>query len=206
MIRRGGCRVLGTRPMPWWSSGSPRPPLLPRNGHKAGRKMAHLPDTAEEPMEDLKRHFTHPFMLLSMLTAASPSVPSSRRGMEASISLRPSPLLAAKLTWRPLTPSKHLPSHNFLGISCPGLPSTRIRGVKLLATPLAAQRVLATTPRNMLGRITFTASKYTTYVALSSSKWRVWDGNGERRDLTQWLGGTSPSPSSLFKPQRSLVN
>lgn len=41
-------------PCPDSPPGAPDLPSTHQNGHKAGRKMAHLPVTAEELMEDLK--------------------------------------------------------------------------------------------------------------------------------------------------------
>lgn len=158
--------------MPWWSSQRPRPPPNTPEWTQSRQKNGALTRHSRGTNGGLERHLTHPLMLLSMLTAPSPSVPSSRRGMEASISLRPSALVAAGLTWRPLTPSQHLPAHNFRGISCHGLPSAGIRGVRAPIAPLAVHRVLATAPRSMLASATLTATKYTTFAALSSSKWR----------------------------------
>ncbi|MPC60042.1 hypothetical protein E2C01_054077 [Portunus trituberculatus] len=114
-------------------------------------------------------------MLESMALRPSPSVPSSRMGMEASISLRPSALQLTRPTCRPLTPSKHLPPHNFAAISCPGLVSAENRWGNVLVEAWAMQTVLATAPRSIVTSTLLTASKYTTYAALSSLKWRVWE-------------------------------
>lgn len=157
----------------------PRPPLAAHHPpppsysftQKAGRKMAYFTHPLTTEKNGRISVLTYPRMLESMSTATSPSVPSSFLGIEDNISLRSSALQLATPPWRPRTWSWHLALFNFDAISCPS-PTGVVRSwLRVLASPWEVQMVLATIFRSILEDFTLTLSKWTTFVAVSSSKW-----------------------------------
>lgn len=185
----------GLRPEPRATSGSSAPPA------RAALALDSLPLPSAS-----RRPSTHPRRLASTSMAASPSVPSSRAGIEASISLRSSAFRssAAPCKGRAVAAAAARAAAGVHWAPPPPSPQRRLaprHGARLFHT------VLATMLRSISPESALPSTKYGAFTADSSSKWtavrpRFGRGASPRRGP----GTTQPPWVDALRAGRLLVH